>query len=118
MEWNEWLAKQQEQSTHLFDSGWIADYPDPSNFLETAISLYTRHWHNTDYNRLLATARRISDLSERIKIYQAAERILIREAVIVPINYGQDYALIKPWIKQYPPSLFGKHWKDVIIEPH
>jgi ABC-type oligopeptide transport system substrate-binding subunit len=61
----------------------------------------------------------MTDLAERIKIYQAAERILNLEAVIVPLSYGRQHLLIKPWIKQYPITpLKATYWKDVIIEPH
>jgi ABC-type oligopeptide transport system substrate-binding subunit len=118
MEWREWLEKQQEPTTHLFESGWIADYPDLSNFLEAAVSLHTRHWDNADYDQLLVTARHMTDLNERIKIYQAAERILIREAVIVPIYYGQNYGLTKPWVKRFWTLRGWWSGKDVIIEPH
>jgi ABC-type oligopeptide transport system substrate-binding subunit len=61
----------------------------------------------------------MTDLTERIKIYQAADRILIQEAVIVPLSYGRQHLLIKPWVKRYPMSpLSGFDGKDVIIEPH
>jgi oligopeptide transport system substrate-binding protein len=118
MEWREWLDKQQWQIAHLLFGAWVADYPDLSSFLETGVSIHTRHWHNLDYDRLLVTARHMTDLNERIKIYQAAEQILIREAAIIPLFYGQNYALIKPWVKRFMSLRGGFSGKDVIIEPH
>ena len=54
-----------------------------------------------------------------MKLYQAADRILIEEVTIIPITYGRGHRLIKPWVKKYTVSPFGaSFWKDVIIEPH
>ena len=67
----------------------------------------------------MSCARRSTDQPERMKLYQAADRILIEEAVMVPITYKRWDLLIKPWVKKYPTSLFGAwFWKDVVIEPH
>ena len=51
--------------------------------------------------------------------YQAADRLLINEAAVVPLIYDNFHMLIKPWVKRYPVSpLSCDYWKDVIIEPH
>ena len=49
---------------------------------------------------------------------QAADKILIEEAVIMPVTYGRTHRLVKPWVK-ISESWLG-HWslKDVVIEPH
>jgi oligopeptide transport system substrate-binding protein len=54
-----------------------------------------------------------------MKLYQQADRILVEEAAIVPIFYGRQHLLIKPWIRGYSLSAISfPFWKDVIIEPH
>jgi ABC-type oligopeptide transport system substrate-binding subunit len=120
MDWHDWQEQRRGQVTHLFCSGWVADYPDPSSCLSTGVHFYTWPlWRNRDYEQLLDRARRMTDLAERIKIYRAAERILIQEAVIVPLSYGRQHLLVKPWIKRYPITpLKATYWKDVIIEAH
>jgi ABC-type transport system substrate-binding protein len=68
---------------------------------------------------LVERARRTLDQVERLKSYQLADKILIEDAIILPLVYGMTHFLMKPWVKKYPLSpkndLF---WKDVVIEPH
>jgi ABC-type transport system substrate-binding protein len=121
MSWEEWLERQLWSTSHLVANAWLADYPDPHTFLNVAVYRFAPWWHNTDYEHLLDVARHMTDQTERVRVYRSADQILIREAAIMPLNYGQDQLLIKPWIKQYPISAFGAYrpfWKDVIIEPH
>jgi oligopeptide transport system substrate-binding protein len=100
-------------SCNFIFQGWTADYPDPHDF----ISDFTG-WHNDTYERLLDRARRTTNLGKRIQLYQAADKILIEEAIIMPVNYGRTHRLVKPWVK-ISEGWLG-HWslKDVVIEPH
>jgi ABC-type oligopeptide transport system substrate-binding subunit len=64
-------------------------------------------------------ARRITDQEERLTMYQQADRILVKEAAIVPLLYQRSHLLVKPWVSKYPTSAIESwFWKDVIIEPH
>jgi ABC-type oligopeptide transport system substrate-binding subunit/class 3 adenylate cyclase len=103
----------------LFLYAWTAGYPDPDSFLRMCpLQRYTG-WQNDSYTKLIETARSILDQPERMRIYQQAERILIQEAPILPIFYGRDHILVKPWVKNLNISPFGKwFFKDAIIEPH
>ncbi len=101
--------------------GWLADYPDPDNFLRVGADIFRdlTHWQNKAYDRLVETARHIMDIEERMKLYQEADRILIEEAAIIPLEYGRWHGLIKPWVSKYLTSgIHTNFWKDVIIEPH
>lgn len=116
-EWNDYQERMATHTPHLFIFGWVADYPDPDSFLRVA--LHQQHWHHEQYEQLLDAARRTDDPVERLKFYQAADRLLMQEAGIMPLTYGQWHLLIKPWVKRYPISpLSHNYWKDVIIEPH
>ena len=54
-----------------------------------------------------------------MKLYQQADRILVDEAVVVPLTYSRAHLLMKPWMRKYPTSALERwFWKDVIIEPH
>jgi ABC-type oligopeptide transport system substrate-binding subunit len=116
IEWKEYLEK--EHSTHLIYRGWAADCPDPDNFLRVGLRrLNFPQWRNETYERLLEDARRTLSQGDRIPLYQAADKILIEEAVIMPLLYRRVHWLVKPWVK-IPGGWDGKSWKDVIIEPH
>jgi ABC-type oligopeptide transport system substrate-binding subunit/DNA-binding SARP family transcriptional activator len=111
--------RRNEEVPSLFVIGWVADYPDPDNFLRVWTGRRRTRWRNEAYDRLVERARRVVDHSERMKLYQQADRILVEEAVVVPLAYSRRHVLVKPWVSQYPMSAMrNDFWKDVIIEPH
>lgn len=87
----------------MFDLGWVADYPDPQNFLEVLFHSKSAENHsgysNSQVDALLEKARSEEDATERQKLYQQAEQAIIDEAPWVPLNYGVDYWLTKPYVK-------------------
>jgi ABC-type oligopeptide transport system substrate-binding subunit len=104
---------------HMFAFWWLADYPDPDNFLRVSTIPYCIGWGNEACERLVEKARRVTDQRERMKLYGQAERILLEEARIMPLTHEPSHWLLKPWVSRYPTSAMGtQFWKDAIIEPH
>jgi ABC-type transport system substrate-binding protein len=98
--------------------GCTFDYPDPASFLTTGF-LSETGWRNKTFDSLVERARREMDPVQRMKLYRQADKILVEEAVILPIIYGQVNMLVKPWVKRLSATPFGWWlWKNVIIEPH
>lgn len=101
--------------------GWIADYPDPDNFLRVCIDVPTDvpESRRAEYSALLERAGRIADQAERLRLYQQADRILTEEAAIVPLYYQPFHLMLKPWVKRYPTAAVKNYgfWKDVVLEP-
>jgi oligopeptide transport system substrate-binding protein len=96
----------------MFDIGWIADYPDPENFLDILFHSESSNNH-TNYNNpqvdaLLEQARIETDESVRFQIYNQVEQLIIDDAPWVPLWYsGEQYVLIKPNVHDYLlPPLF------------
>jgi oligopeptide transport system substrate-binding protein len=121
VEWEEFLERLQTAPPHMLIWGWVADYPDPDNFLRLGMSYVLRytHWDNGDYERLVEEARRITDQDERMKLYRQADKILIEEAPVLPLAYMRSHLLVKPWVRKLPLSAINYWlWKDVIVEPH
>jgi ABC-type oligopeptide transport system substrate-binding subunit/DNA-binding SARP family transcriptional activator len=119
VEYEDFQERMGSEPPRVFLSGWTADYLDPDNFLRVSpIRRYTR-WQDSDFDRLVEMARRVTDQRERMSLYRQADGILIRETAIVPITYVRRHLLVKPWIRTLPMSPI-KHWfwKDTIIEPH
>jgi ABC-type oligopeptide transport system substrate-binding subunit len=104
---------------HMALQGWGADYPDPDNFLRVGFRKEMSGWDGVAFDGLVAKARRMLDQTQRLKLYQEADRILIEEAVVVPLIYDMTHLLVKPWVKRFPISPM-QIWflKDVVIEPH
>jgi ABC-type oligopeptide transport system substrate-binding subunit len=117
VEWSVFYDRLDKEPPHVFIGGWIADYPDPDNFLRVATSKHL--WRNEAYESLVEEARQVTDHGERMKLYGQADRILVEEAPLMPISYMRLHLLVKPWVRKYPtPAFGGPFWKNVIIEPH
>lgn len=116
MDWGAYVKMRKDQRPHLWTYGWTADYPDPDNFLRPRS---TQAWQNETLTNLVDAARRVTDHDKRMSMYQQADKILIEEAMVLPLIYGRYLVLIKPWVKKFPVSpIRGTYWKDVIIESH
>jgi oligopeptide transport system substrate-binding protein len=76
-------------------------------------------WDGVIFDGLVAKARRMLDQTQRLKLYQKAESILIEEAVVLPLFYHMNHMLVKPWVKRFPISPNTNLFlKEVVIEPH
>jgi ABC-type oligopeptide transport system substrate-binding subunit/class 3 adenylate cyclase len=121
VEWQAILARLGEQVPHLLIMGWMADYPDPDNFLRARID-HIQHqsgWRNEGYDSLVKQAQRSLDQGERIKLYGEADQILAEEVPILPIFHTSVRLLVKPWVTRFPTTgLREWFFKDVIIKPH
>jgi ABC-type oligopeptide transport system substrate-binding subunit/DNA-binding SARP family transcriptional activator len=112
----ELLERLMENPPQLYAFSYVADYPDPDNFLRTSGFLNPTRWDNAAFNTLVDQALANSDQAERMELYRQAEEILMNEAPILPIVYGQQHLFLKPWVRSYPTSAGrGIHWKDVVI---
>ena len=90
----------------MFDIAWIADYPDPENFLD--ILFYSDSSNNhTNYNNpevdaLLEKARVETDETLRFSIYNEVEQTILNDAPWIPLWYsGERYLLVKPNVHDY-----------------
>jgi ABC-type oligopeptide transport system substrate-binding subunit len=117
--WGEHLDRLRKAPPHLFGMAWLADYPDPDNFLRVGLRREQLRWQNEAYTRLVEGARQVTDQGERMRMLQQADRILVEEAAIMPLTYSRLHLLVKPWVTKFPTSAV-KWWflKDVIIEAH
>jgi ABC-type oligopeptide transport system substrate-binding subunit/class 3 adenylate cyclase/tetratricopeptide (TPR) repeat protein len=118
MELNELYKMAGDESANIFHFGWVADYPDPDNFLRVSLPTDLYKWHHDIYQNLLNEARKITDQEDRIKLYRQADQILVAEVPILPLTYVRRILLVKPWVKNLPLTglVANQFWKDVIIE--
>ncbi len=118
--------QQTEWATYLWDlrahryqmfgltAGWIADYPDPQDFLDILFHSESRNndtvYSNPEVDRLLEEARVEQDSEKRMELYQQAEEIILEDAPIVPLTHDADYWLTKPYVEGmiYPPVIIPK----------
>ncbi|MGD2147344.1 MAG: ABC transporter substrate-binding protein [Anaerolineae bacterium] len=118
VDWVEYLSLISRQFPPLHLTGWKFSYPDPDYFLRVPIRLQTT-WRHPTYDELIERTLEVTDQAERIRLYGRADRILMREAPVIPIAYDHHPMLIKPWVKGS--AIRGPmywRWKHAIIEPH
>jgi ABC-type oligopeptide transport system substrate-binding subunit len=116
---NQLYDRLNEAPSDIFQMGWMADYFDPDNFLRVSCHRLWSNWRNEAYAEYIEQARTITDQAERLKLHRQADKVLVEEAVIIPLTYHRQHLLIKPWVKQFPTSPIKIwYWKDVVIEPH
>jgi oligopeptide transport system substrate-binding protein len=81
---------------------WVADYPDPEDFLRTLFySTSTENYigyNNPKVDQLLDQAGSESDLSKRQALYEQAQQLIIDDAVVIPVYDDVEFELIKPYV--------------------
>ena len=105
-EWATFLQDVEEEKYQMFSLGWIADYPDPENFLDLLFHTESGANHtkfsNPEIDRLLEEARVERDREARFQIYNQVEQMILDDAPWVWTWFsGEGYALIKPEVSDY-----------------
>jgi ABC-type oligopeptide transport system substrate-binding subunit/class 3 adenylate cyclase len=118
--WPELLEALRVSPPDVYGMSWQGDYPDPDSFLRASSWRAETGWVDERYDSLIEEARRVPDPERRADMYRQADRILMREAPIIPLMYGRAMYLIKPWLRAVPVLIPGKvpNFEDLIIEPH
>ncbi|MFA5374570.1 MAG: peptide ABC transporter substrate-binding protein [Dehalococcoidia bacterium] len=115
------IQEARDGELHAFSVGWIADYPDPENFLDLlfycdSVENYSGYC-NSSVDALLEEARVISDYDSRMEFYHLAEEAIVQDAPCMPLWFGQNYYLVKPYVKGFNPApAIISSLKDVWIE--
>ena len=112
-----------EEKNEMFTSGWVADYPDPQNFLDilfhSGSSANDSEYSNTAIDITLGRAAVEQDVNTRMRMYQDIEQMLVDDAACLPLWFGRSYLLVKPYVKDYVLTPQGiPMLGEVSIEPH
>jgi ABC-type oligopeptide transport system substrate-binding subunit len=94
--------KHRKGDAHLHFGALVSDHPDPDHCLRGIPSLRRTWWRNEAYDRLVEEASRGMDQEERMTRYRQADRILVEEAPFMPVGYGRQHLLVKPWVSKFP----------------
>ena len=88
---------------NIYDFSWVADYPDPQNFLEVLFGSngqynYT-NYGNPAADALIEQAKAERDETKRGDLYRQAEKILLDSHIVLPLSHSTDYTLVKPYVE-------------------
>lgn len=110
--YNQFQAKVRRGAYQIFTWGWIADYPDPENFLFLLESSKARsvsegpntaNFKNAEYDRLFRQMEEMPNTPERAGIIRDMRAILERERPWIELFFRENYALSHVWLKNTKP---------------
>lgn len=89
----------------FWDFGWIADYPDPEDFLDLNF-VSGGNGDDTKYSSpqvddLLKQARVEQDQTKRYQLYSQAEKQIVSDAPWLPLFWEQTNEVVKPYVQGY-----------------
>ncbi len=99
------------EKDEMFLMGWVADYPHPQNFLEILFrtggeSNYS-DYSNPEVDALLEMASVEPDNELSLALYQQAEQKLVEDVACLPLWFGKNYVLSKPYVTGYDLNAMG-----------
>ncbi|MFN8309882.1 MAG: ABC transporter substrate-binding protein [Chitinophagales bacterium] len=108
--------------------GWVADYPDPENFLNLCYGknvpadgerayINSFRYRNPVYDALFEKAMATSDFEARNRLYEQLTQMTIDDAVTLNIFYSLNRRLLQPYVRNFPANgmeqrLFREVWLD------
>ena len=105
------LYNLKQERDEMFLLGWVADYPDPHNFLDNLFYTGSENnifeYSNPRLDTVLDQAAIEQDEAVRLAMYQQAEQLVVDEAPCLPLWFGTNYILVKPYVKGYELGSLG-----------
>lgn len=123
LDWNAYLAGLSRREYQAYVLSWVADYPDPQNFLEilfhTSSSENYGGYSNRQVDSLLDKAAVEQDRDTRMKDYSQAEQDIMSDVPVIPLYFDTNYVLTKPYVKGVCSTPLGiLNLKDGWIQKH
>lgn len=112
--WAQHSEAVESAKTDFYRLGWIADYPDPENFLNLFHSKYVPaslsektyinsfRYKSQEYDAYFDKALATIDEKERNALYALADQKAVDDAVVMPNYYDIDFRILQPNIRNFP----------------
>ena len=99
-------------SADLFKIAWVADYPDPDNFLYVLFYSKQRpsegnrtHFADKKADKSLEACRAETDPAKRLTLYQQAEKIVLEQSPWIVLYHTRSFFLINPNVRNLTPGV-------------
>lgn len=113
-EWGEFLSKSKElDRPGAALLGWTGDNGDPDNFLTVLLGCdrvgrsNRAQWCYEPFNEVINKARVLTNIEERSRLYQQAQRLFNEQAPWIPIAHSVIHKLIRKEVKGFEIDPFG-----------
>ncbi len=95
----------------MFITGWVADYPDPQDFVEILFGgnnvLNFTRYNNPQLNLILSEAQNEADAATRNRLYANGESLIVADSPAIPLYFDTEYDLVQPRVKGLTISPMG-----------
>ncbi|HMM19821.1 MAG TPA: peptide ABC transporter substrate-binding protein [Selenomonadales bacterium] len=102
-EWKVFLQTRKNGDYQVARHNWVGDYLDPMTFIDlwdtSEAKKNSAFYANAEYARLVRLAQTSVDQAARMKAMHEAEKIIIDDAMIMPIYFQSSIVLEKPNVK-------------------
>jgi oligopeptide transport system substrate-binding protein len=122
--WAQHLERSHKGTFQIFSLGWMADYPDPENFLQL---LYgpnappnpnSSAFADPEYDRLYEKTKNMEDMPERAAVIRRMVDIVTEEAPWICTVHTPSYVLRHAWVRNGKAhSISGNYRKYIAINP-
>jgi len=128
LDWGAFIEATDSGEPAFFRLGWVADYPDPENFLAFLfhsknkgpngnVSFYGR----PEVDDLSDRSYSETDMGKRIALLQEASKLILSDSPWLFLLFGKETVLLKPYVKNYNPTgmcddVAGNHVKWHLVE--
>ncbi len=122
-EYSAYLRELRKGTFQVFAAGWIADYPDPEDFIDKLFAEDSpqneQGYKNDDVQALIVQARAEKDTEKRYQLLNQAEQMILDDAAIIPTFWPINHQLVKPCVKNWPSvSMTVPKYRFVEIDPN
>ena len=111
-EWKVYLNSRKQGDFMIARAGWIGDYNDANTFAELMLSdsgINDAGYNNPDYDVSVRKAALTTDLKERVRLLESAERQLLADHPIIPIYHYVSQSLVRPEVKGWQSNILDHH---------
>jgi ABC-type transport system substrate-binding protein len=111
--YNKFRQKVEEGAYQIFMWGWIADYPDPENFLfllwgpmaqVRSGGPNTANFDDPAFNERFLAMKNLENGPRRMQIIREMRAILERERPWIELSHSENYALYHSWMRNVKPA--------------
>jgi ABC-type transport system substrate-binding protein len=105
--WPAFLGKMDRRQAQLFQLGWVADYPDPENFLQLFYGANTSpgpnhsNYVNPEFDKLYEQMRIMLPGPEKDRICERMADIVIEDCPWIFMYQPKEFAVVHNWLKNY-----------------
>jgi ABC-type oligopeptide transport system substrate-binding subunit len=112
-EWKYFLATRHNRADwQVMRFAWVGDFDHPAAFADIFRSTSPQNlpgYENERYDQLLAEAEATVEPSAQMRLYAAAEALMLEDAPIAPLYFYVSKHLVSPEISGFESNVFDRH---------